>query len=73
MALTRAQCQSQLDAWLAASLACAQNQSYEIGTRKLTRADAAEIQSMIKYWQTELIKAETGRRGSMRTSNAVMP
>jgi hypothetical protein len=73
MALTQAQCQSQLDAWLAASAACALNQSYEIGTRKLTRADAAEIQSMIKYWQNELIKAETGRRGSMRVSFGVMP
>lgn len=54
--ITLAQAQAQLDAWLAASLAVATGQSYEIdtgtGRRKLTRADAAEVREMVKHWQS---------------------
>ena len=41
--ITLAQAQAQLDAWLAASLATATGQAYEIAGRRLTRANAAEI------------------------------
>jgi len=42
--------QTHLDAWLAADLAVAAGQSYSIGDRALTRADAPTIRSRIVYW-----------------------
>lgn len=66
MAITLAQAQAQLDAWLAASLAVAQSQSYEItsggGSRKLERADAAAIASQVKYWQAQVNALTPGNR-----------
>ena len=49
--VTKAQAEAQLSAWLAASLAVASNQSYSIGNRSLTRADAEDITKQIDYWQ----------------------
>jgi hypothetical protein len=54
--VTLQQAQAQLAAWLAASLAVASNQEYEIdtgsaGRRRLKRADAAEIRKQIDYWR----------------------
>lgn len=60
--ITAAQAQSQLDAWLAASLAVARNQSYEIEGRKLTRADAGEIRKQIDYWEARISAAKNGGR-----------
>jgi hypothetical protein len=62
---TSEQAQLQLDAWLAASLAVSQGQSYSIAGRSLTRVNAEHIQGMIDYWSRKLneIKAKTsGRR-----------
>lgn len=66
---TLTQAQAQLDAWLAASLAVAASQSYEIdtgnGRRKLTRANAIEIVTQIKFWKQQveaLTPAASGRR-----------
>ncbi|MGD9923128.1 MAG: DUF6148 family protein [Pseudorhodoplanes sp.] len=57
-AITLSSAQAHLDAWLAASIAVAAAQSYEIstptGTRKLTSADAAEIRNMIVFWETRV-------------------
>ena len=39
------------DAWVEASIATAAGQSYSIGNRSLTRADAAEIQKQIGFWE----------------------
>lgn len=61
--ITAEQAQAQLDAWLAASLAVARNQSYEIEGRKLTRADAAEIRRQINFWEG---KREAARNGGRR-------
>lgn len=63
------QAQAQLDAWLAASLAVAQGQSYEIAGRRLARADAAEVTRNVQYWQQQvslLTRAASGR-GRSRT------
>ena len=53
-AYTLAQAQTQLDAWLAASLKIAEKQSYEIetpnGRRRLSYADAAEVRQQIEFW-----------------------
>ena len=50
MSLTLETAQAHLDAWLAADLAVAEGQSYNIGDRSLTRADSAEISNKINYW-----------------------
>ena len=52
--ITLAQAQAQLDAWMAASLAVASSQSYRIGDRMLTRADAIEIRNWVIYWQGQV-------------------
>lgn len=63
--ITQAQAEAQLASWLAASTAVTSGQSYTIGTRTLTRADAADIQSMIEYWDAK-VKALTSGRTGMR-------
>lgn len=50
MPLTLATAQTQLDLWIAADSAVAQGQSYSIGARSLSRANAAEITNKINYW-----------------------
>lgn len=52
--ITLEQAQAQLNAWLAASLAVAQGQSYEIAGRRLARADAAEVTRNVQYWQQQV-------------------
>jgi len=48
--ITLAQAEAQLTLWLAASEKVASGQSYTVGGRTLTRADAGRIQSMLDYW-----------------------
>jgi len=43
--------QAHLDSWLAADLAVSKSQSYSIGDRSLSRANAQEIRDNIAYWQ----------------------
>jgi hypothetical protein len=50
MAMTQVIAQTHLDAWLEADLAVAQGQSYTIGDRSLTRANAPFIREQIAYW-----------------------
>jgi hypothetical protein len=64
--ITVAQAQAQLDAWLAASIAVASNQSYSIGDRTLTRANAASIENMITYWQRQVDRLTPKARGRTR-------
>lgn len=54
--------QTQLASWLAASTAVAKGQSYSIGGRSYTRADAKTIQQMIEYWDRKV--NELSRIGS---------
>jgi hypothetical protein len=67
MPLDLATAQAHLDAWLAADLAVSKGQSYAIGTRSLTRANAAEIRTQIEYWKAH-VNALTpgGRAGGIR-------
>lgn len=64
---TLAQAQAQLDAWLAADMAVSKKQSYRIGERQLTHADAGVITEKIDYWSgkvKELSLRATGRSRS---------
>jgi hypothetical protein len=67
--------QAQLTAWLAASIAVASNQAYEIQSgdsmRRLTRADAAEIRSQIVFWQNMVARLMRKQAGRSRTRNFV--
>ena len=62
--ITLAQAETQLAAWLKASSAVAENQSYSIatesGSRSLTRANAKEIQAQIIFWDTQVKRLSRG-------------
>jgi hypothetical protein len=60
MSITLEQAQSQLQAWLDASLAVSKKQSYRIGGRQLEYADAAEVTRMIDYWQNQVDRLASG-------------
>ena len=68
--LSKEICEKHLDAWLQAELAITNGQSYDIGSRKLTRANLTEIRNTIEYWSGKLAEAknlETNRgRGKVR-------
>lgn len=50
--------------WLDAEKAVATGQSYQIGTRKLTRVNLSEIAERIAFWRNEMEKLESGRTGA---------
>lgn len=52
--ITLVQAQAQLTAWLTASTVVATGQSYSIGERSLTRANANEIRKNIIFWQNRV-------------------
>lgn len=54
-------CKKRLQIWLDAEEAVASGQSYQIGTRMLTRADLKQIREQIEYWAGKLAAAEGGR------------
>lgn len=51
-------CKQKLDTWLAAEDAIATGQSYQVGTRMLTRANLNAVREQIEFWARELAKAE---------------
>lgn len=71
--LTKEQVMVQLNAWLEANLAVSKGQSYQIGSRNLTRANASEILRQIKFWQDELDKIEAyeNKKGRSRAWKVV--
>ena len=52
--ITLAQAEAQLALWIAADTAVATGQSYSVGGRELTRADAAEIRNNIIFWDSQV-------------------
>ena len=53
----------QYEAWYNANLALAQNKEYEISNgqnskRKLTRADADEVEQNLLYWENEVARLQ---------------
>lgn len=51
-------CEQKLNTWLAAEEAIATGQSYQMGTRMLTRANLNAVREEIEYWSANLIRAE---------------
>ena len=56
---TKEVCQKKLNTWLAAEEAIATGQSYQIGSRMLTRADLASVRKQIDYWNNKVMQAES--------------
>jgi hypothetical protein len=52
--ITLTQAETELALWLAADRAVATSQSYNIGGRTLTRADAGEIRENIVFWDKQV-------------------
>ena len=55
---TKEMCQKKLNTWLAAEEAIATGQSYQIGSRMLTRADLKQVREEMEYWAGKLAEAE---------------
>ncbi|MBN2123620.1 MAG: hypothetical protein JW821_04970 [Deltaproteobacteria bacterium] len=68
---TLAEAKEHLDAWLAADLALAGNQSYRMGEVTLTRADLATIKDRISFWMGEVERLTTGRARGPRVFRVV--
>jgi hypothetical protein len=59
-------CQKKLETWLAAEESVATGQSYQIGTRMLTRADLKEIREEMEYWGKKLAEVEAEEKAGGR-------
>lgn len=66
-------CQRKLNTWLEAEDRIATGQSYQIGTRILTRADLEAVRKEMEYWAGKLQQAETEEKygGRNRTYHVV--
>lgn len=58
---TLAEAKTHLEAWLAADLALARNQSYKMGEVTLTRADLPGVKDRIAFWRAEVERLSSGR------------
>ena len=58
--ITLAQAEAKLTLWLAADDAVAAGQSYQIGSRMLTRAHAGMIRENIEFWEAKAQKLSRG-------------
>jgi len=72
--ITLVQAQANLDAWVAASIAVAAGQSYQIGDRQFSKVNAEHIDRMILFWQGWVDKltadATAARPGGIRFARA---
>lgn len=59
-------CEAKLQTWLDAEEAVATGQSYQIGTRMLTRADLKQIREQMEYWAGKLAEAEAEEQSGGR-------
>lgn len=65
--ITLAQAEAKLAVWMDAEETLATSQSYEIGDRKLTRADLAEVGKRIEYWNNKVKVLSAVASGRNRT------
>lgn len=59
-------CTEKLNTWLACEEAIATGQSYQIGTRMLTRADLKQVREEMEYWAGKLAEAEAEEKSGGR-------
>jgi len=63
--ITLAQAQAKLALWMAADDKVANGQTYSIGGRSLSRADARLIQENIKFWNDWVVRLSDGGNGGV--------
>lgn len=61
-AWTLEQAKAHLQAWMEAEISVTSGQSYQIGTRQLTRANLSEISDRIMFWGNEVTKIENQQK-----------
>lgn len=61
--ITLTQAEAKLTTWLAAEDRVAQGQEYSIGSRRLRRADLAEIREQVKFWDGKVKELTRGSSG----------
>lgn len=67
-------CQKKLNMWLRAEEAVATGQSYQIGTRMLTRANLKEIREEMEYWAGHLAQADAEEKhGGRNRAYRIVP
>ncbi len=59
-------CQTKLQTWLDAEEKIATGQEYQIGNRKLTRANLKEVREQMEYWANKLNQAEAEEKAKGR-------
>lgn len=69
--VTIEEAQANLRMWLEAEKAVATGQSYEIGSRKLTRANLSAITERIKFWRNEVANLERGSDGGVGVTRVI--
>lgn len=73
-AFTLEEAKQRLMMWLEAENAVATGQSYQIGTRRLERANLYQIREQIKYWEKKVNELEgIAKRGSTRRAFRAVP
>lgn len=70
MAISLSDATAAVTAWMAADLAVAKGQSYSIGSRTLTRANADEITDKLNYWTGVEAQLQRSAAGQSRVSTA---
>lgn len=58
--ITLAQAEAKLSTWMDALDAVATNQSYSIGDRTLTRANLADVQDQVEFWDKKVRELTDG-------------
>ena len=66
-------CRQKLNTWLAAEESVATGQSYQIGTRMLTRADLKQIREEMEYWAQKLSEAEAEEKNGATACTTLLP
>lgn len=64
--LTVEELEVKLALWRAAEDACAAGESYQIGKLQLTRQKLPMIRQMIAFYESEILRTESGRRSGAR-------
>ena len=70
--ITLEMAQSNLNSLLDADKKVSQGQSYKVGTRELTRANAKEIRENIKYWLGWVNRLTKGQKKGARATRIII-
>ncbi len=66
-----AEARADLAVWKSALRAIAIGQEYEIGSRRVTRADLPEVRKLVQYYQNLVNRLSSGRRAGARVQRII--